>query len=78
MSNGIRISPKSEKGSNRIVTFVLAIGSIRQICRLTTNFTTQNQAMSYFHKHRIDLEHVARMQFARGEIEDGVVELTMF
>lgn len=28
-------------------------------------------------KRRIRFEHTFRMQFARGEIEDGVVELTM-
>lgn len=77
MGNGIRITSKPEKGGNRSVTFVLAIGSTRQTCRLTTNFSTQNQALSYLHRHRIDLEHVARTQFARGEIEDGVIELTM-
>ena len=78
MGKGIRITPEAGKGSNRSVTFVLAIGSTRQTCRLTTNFTTQSQALSYLHRHRVGLEHVARMQFARGEVEDGVVELTMF
>ena len=77
MGNGIRITPATGKGSNRSVTFVLAIGSTRQTCRLTTNFSTQNQVLSYLQRHRIDLEHVARLQFARGEIEDGVVELTI-
>jgi hypothetical protein len=78
VGSGIRITPKPEKGSNRTVTFVMAIGSTRQTCRLTTNFYTRHQALSYLHKHRIRLEHVARMQFARGQIENGVVELTMF
>lgn len=78
MSNGIRIGSKPQKGSHQSVTFVLAIGSTRQTCRLTTTFTTQNQALSYLHRYRIDLEHAARMQFARGEIENGVIELTMF
>lgn len=77
MGKGIRIMPKPEKASSRSVTFVVAIGSTRQTCRLTTNFTTQDQALNYLHKHRIDFEHVARMQFSRGEIENGVVELTM-
>ena len=78
MGDGIRITPKPEKAGNRSVTFILAIGSARQTCRLTTKFSTRDQVLSYLHKHRIDLEHIARMQFARGEIEDGVVELTMF
>ena len=77
MAKSIRITPETDKGKSRSVTFVLAIGSIRQTCRLTTNFITQNQASSYLHKHRIRLEHLARTQFARGEIEDGVIQLEM-
>ena len=75
MAKGIRIRPETDKAGS--VTFVVAIGSIRQACRLTTNFITQNQALSYLHKHRIELELVARTRFARGEIEDGVIQLTM-
>lgn len=76
MAKRIRIAPETDKGKSK-VTFVLAIGSIRQTCRLTTNFITQSQALSYLHKHRLQLELAARTQFAQGEIDDGVVELTM-
>ncbi len=74
---GIRISPKADIGRNQSVTFVLAIGSVRQVCRLRTTFSTQNQALSYLQKHRTALEHAARARLARGEIEDGIVELKM-
>jgi hypothetical protein len=68
MAKGIRIAPQMDKGGSRSVTFVLAIGTIRQTCRLTTNFITRNQALSYLHKHRLQLEFVARNAFERGEI----------
>lgn len=72
----IRIAPRSETGGQS-VTFVLAIGSTRQACVLATTFKTQNQAFSYLQKHRKAFEGVARARFERGEIEDGVVQLTM-
>jgi hypothetical protein len=74
---GIRIAPKTGTGSSQSVTFVLAIGSARQMCRLKTTFSTQSQALSYLQKHRTAFELAARARFARGELEDGVVELTM-
>ena len=77
MSKGVRIVPETEQGKGKAITFVLAIGAARQVCRLQTTFRTQNQAFSYFRKHRNALERVARARLARGEIEDGVIELTM-
>jgi len=77
MSKDVRIVPEAEQGGGEAVTFVLAIGAARQLCRLQTTFRTQNQAFSYFHKHRNTFERVARARLARGEIEDGVIELTM-
>jgi hypothetical protein len=77
MSNTIRIVPETEPGKGRAITFVLAIGAIRQICRLQTTFQTQNQAFSYFHKHRTAFERVARDRLSRGELDDGVVQLSM-
>lgn len=74
---GIRISPNADTGRNQSVTFVLAIGSERQVCRLRTTFGTQNQALSYLQKHRTALELAARERLASGEIEDGIVELKM-
>ena len=77
MAKSIRITPETDKAKGRSVTFVLAIGSIRQTCRLTTTFITENQALGYLHKHRLQLELVARTAFERGEIEDGVIRLKM-
>jgi len=69
--------PKIEQCEGQVITFVLAIGAVRQVCRLQTTFRTQAQAFSYFHKHRNAFERVARARLARGEIEDGVIQLTM-
>ena len=77
MPKNIQIAPETERGEGQAITFVLAIGAVRQVCRLQTTFRTQNQAFSYFHKHRNAFERVARARFARGEIEDGVIQLTM-
>ena len=77
MGRGIRIMPEQSKGRGQSVSFVLAIGSTRQTCSLKTTFNTQSQALSYLHKHRTELELAARSQFARGEIEDGVIQLKM-
>jgi hypothetical protein len=73
----IRIVPETETGKGRSISFVLAIGSVRQVCRLQTTFQTQNQAFSYFHKHRNVFERVARERLALGELDDGVIQLTM-
>ena len=77
MYKDIRIVPENERGKGQAITFVLAIGAVRQVCRLQTTFQTQAQAFSYFHKHRNAFERVARARFARGEIEDGVIQLAM-
>jgi hypothetical protein len=77
MPNSVRIVPKTEFGKGQVVTFVLAIGSVRQACRLETTFLTQNQAFSYLQKHRTAFERVARASLARGEVKDGMVHLTM-
>jgi len=73
----IRITPKRETGRGQSVTFVLAVGSVRQVCVLSTTFKTQSQAFSYLQKHRNAFEIAARARVERGEIEDGVVQLTM-
>lgn len=77
MDKGIRITPRPETGRGQSVTFVLAIGSARQMCRLRTTFNTQSRALSYLQKHRTKLELAARARFSRGEVEDGVVQLKM-
>ena len=56
---------------------MLAIGTIRQTCCLATTFQTRNQAFSYLHKFRTEFERIARDRLARGEVDDGVIHLTM-
>jgi hypothetical protein len=73
----IRVTPKTEAGSGQSVSFVLAIGPARQRCILNTSFKTQGQALSYLQQHRTTFEGVARARLQRGEIEDGVVRLSM-
>jgi hypothetical protein len=77
MPKNIRIVPETETDQGRTISFVLAIGSVRQVCRLRTTFRTQAQAFSYFHKNRNAFERVARERLALGEIEDGVIQLSM-
>jgi len=77
MPKSIRIASETEAGKGQMISFVLAIGSVRQVCRLQTTFRTQNQAFSYFHKHQNAFERIARERLALGEIEDGVIQLTM-
>jgi hypothetical protein len=77
MPKSIRIASETEAGKGQMISFVLAIGSVRQVCRLQTTFRTQNQAFSYFHKHRNVFERIARERLALGEIEDGAIQLTM-
>jgi hypothetical protein len=77
MPKSIRIVPETETDQGQTISFVLAIGSVRQVCRLQTTFRTQTQAFSYFHKHRNAFERIARERLALGEIEDGVIQLTM-
>jgi len=77
MPKSIRIASETEAGKGQMIGFVLAIGSVRQVCRLQTTFRSQNQAFSYFHKHQNAFERIARERLALGEIEDGVIQLTM-
>ena len=77
MPKTIRIVPETEADEGQTISFVLAIGSVRQACRLQTTFPTRNQASSYFQKRRNAFERVAREKLALGEIEDGEIQLTM-
>jgi hypothetical protein len=77
ISSDIRIVKGDEDGEGRTIAFALAIGSIRQLCHLKTSFRTQNQALSYLHKNRTIFERIARERFERGEVENGVIHLTM-
>lgn len=77
MPNDMRIAPEVDSRDGHSVTFVLAIGTVRQMCRLQTTFRTQSQAFSYLQKYRTEFERIARERFARGQIEDGLIKLTM-
>ena len=77
MPKTIQIAPEIDTDGGQTISFVLAIGSVRQVCRLQTTFRTQNQALSYFHKNRNAFERIAREKLALGNVEDGVIQLTM-
>ena len=77
MPKSVRVVPKTESDNGQIITFVLAIGSVRQVCQLETTFWTQNQAFNYLHKHRTAFERVARAKLEHAEIENGVIQFTM-
>lgn len=65
---------KPEDGT---IIFFVAFGADRQMCRLATTFNTQKQAFSYLQKHRTKFEHLARTRLASGDLEDGIVVLSM-
>ncbi|MCP3385568.1 MULTISPECIES: hypothetical protein [unclassified Bradyrhizobium] len=69
--------PRAKSDGGGTITFTLALGAARQICRLTTTFQTDKQALSYLHKYRTEFERIARARLASGELEDGIVVLTM-
>jgi hypothetical protein len=77
MPKSVRILPEAESRPGQSITFVLAIGTVRQMCRLETTFQTQNQALGYLHKDRTEFERIARARFALGQVDDGVIHLTM-
>jgi hypothetical protein len=68
---------RTKSNSGGTITFFLAFGVSRQLCRLATTFGTQAQAFSYLQKHRTEFERMARERLASGELEDGVVLLSM-
>jgi len=78
MPKSVRITPEATSRDGQSVSFVVAIGTARQMCRLQTTFQTQSQALNYLHRYRTEFERVARERFALGQIEDGLIELTMF
>jgi len=73
----VQMVPKASLGDGQTITFLVAIGTNRQMCRLETTFETQNQAFNYLHRHRTEFEQIARGRLARGEVDDGVIHLTM-
>lgn len=75
--NDVRIAPEVDSRNGHSVTFVLAVGTVRQTCCLQTSFATKNQAFNYLHKHRKQFEQLARERFAIGQVEDGLITLAM-
>ncbi|UQD75677.1 hypothetical protein JEY40_14675 [Bradyrhizobium japonicum] len=73
----MRIVPRVKPDSGGTITFFLALGAGRQMCRLATTFQTQKQAFSYLQKYRTEFERIARSRLASGELEDGIVVLSM-
>ncbi|MBC9877930.1 hypothetical protein G8O24_11315 [Bradyrhizobium sp. INPA01-394B] len=73
----MRIVPRLKLDGGGTITFFLALGAGRQMCRLATTFETQKQAFSYLHKYRTEFERMARARLDTGELEDGVVVLSM-
>jgi hypothetical protein len=72
-----RIVRRVKSNGGGTIAFSLALGAARQICRLTTTFQSEKQAFSYLHRYRTEFEHMARARLASGELENGVVVLSM-
>lgn len=68
---------RDKSGGSQTITFLLAVGSDRHVCRIATTFQTQKQALSYLHKHRREFERMARAKLSLGELDDGIILLTM-
>jgi hypothetical protein len=73
----VQIVPRIKSDGGGTITFFLAHGAGRQLCRLATTFATQKQAFSYLQKYRTEFERIARTRLDSGELEDGVVVLSM-
>ncbi|MCC8946558.1 hypothetical protein H8A97_15925 [Bradyrhizobium sp. Arg62] len=73
----MQIVRRAKSHGDGTITFSLALGAARQMCRLTTTFQTDKQALSYLHKYRTELERMARARLASGLLEDGIVVLSM-
>ncbi|MGY8710868.1 hypothetical protein RAD16_34490 [Bradyrhizobium sp. 18BD] len=73
----MRIVPRVKSDDGGTITFFLALGAGRQMCRLATTFATQKQAFSYLQKYRTEFERIARARMDSGQLEDGVVVLSM-
>jgi hypothetical protein len=56
----VRIVPRIKSDGGGTITFFLALGAGRQMCRLATTFLTQKQAFSYLRKNRTEFERMAR------------------
>nr|WP_246739354.1 hypothetical protein [Bradyrhizobium aeschynomenes] len=73
----VRIAKDDTPDGGHTIAFALAIGATRQVCHLETCFCTRNQAFAYLQRNRTTFEQMAREQFARGEVKDGVIHLRM-
>jgi len=77
VATNVRIVKDDATDGGQMIAFALAIGSTRQVCHLKTSFCTRNQAFAYLQRNRTAFERMARELFARGELTDGVIHLTM-
>ncbi|UFZ02460.1 hypothetical protein LQG66_24620 [Bradyrhizobium ontarionense] len=77
VATDVRIAKDDPESGGQTIAFALAIGSSRQVCHLATSFRTKNQALNYLQKHRKAFERIAREQFERGDVDDGVIHLRM-
>ncbi|WP_240535829.1 hypothetical protein [Bradyrhizobium sp. STM 3809] len=77
VATDVRIAREESGRGGQMIAFALAIGSTRQVCQLETSFCTRNQALAYLQRNRTIFEQRARELFARGEVKDGVIHLTM-
>lgn len=69
--------PRAKSDGGGTITFTLAPGIARQMCRPTTTFRTDKQAFGYLRKYRTEFEKITRARLASGEIEGGIVVLTV-
>ncbi|UWU75440.1 hypothetical protein N2603_36245 [Bradyrhizobium huanghuaihaiense] len=72
-----RVVRRAKSDGGGTITFSLALGAARQICRLAATFQTETQAFSYLHKYRTEFEQMARSRLASGELENGIIVLSM-
>ncbi|GLH81310.1 hypothetical protein SSBR45G_62190 [Bradyrhizobium sp. SSBR45G] len=77
VATDVRIARDDAGQGGKMIVFALAIGATRQVCQLETSFGTRNQAFAYLQRNRTAFEQRARELFARGEVTDGIIHLTM-
>jgi hypothetical protein len=59
------------------ISFEIANGNTRQICRLQTQFPTKEQAKKYLLTNWPTIDRMARDALAMGDLEDGEIKLVM-
>jgi len=61
----VLIVPRAKSDGGGTITFTLAHGAARQVCRLTTTFQTDKQAFSYLRKYRTEFDRAGAPRFRR-------------